>query len=109
MIPRSASGMICGVRIWPLEDVFPNLFGIACAKHTSLKLTWSFQVAPLNGMQALLEWLMIGRWMSQPLSSGCCIQLEQDGKVKTNFGGSSPKEVYSLLNLSTVSRLAMMA
>jgi hypothetical protein len=50
MTPRSASGMICGVRIWPLEDVFPNLFGIACAKHTSLKLTWSFQVAPLNGM-----------------------------------------------------------
>jgi hypothetical protein len=52
---------------------------------------------------------MIGRWMSLFLSSGCCIQLEQDRKVKTNFGRSSPKEVYSLLDLSTMSWLAMMA
>lgn len=48
MAPRSVSGMICGVRIWPLKNVFPDLFGVACAKHTSLKLTWSFQVAPLS-------------------------------------------------------------
>jgi hypothetical protein len=47
--------------------------------------------------------------MSLPLSLGCCIQLEWDEKVKTSFGGSPPKEVCSLLDLSTVSWLAMMA
>ena len=45
------------VRLWhdlwcrdkALKEVFPNLYGIACAKDASVQLTWSSLVAPING------------------------------------------------------------
>jgi hypothetical protein len=41
--------------------------------------------------------------MSLPRSSGCCIKLELDGKVKTSCGESHPKDGCLLVNLSIVS------
>jgi hypothetical protein len=35
---------------------------------------------------------MIGRWMSLSHFLICCTQLEQNGKVKTSFGGSPSKK-----------------
>jgi hypothetical protein len=64
-------------------------------------------VVPINRMLALLEWFMTERWMSLPRSPGCCIQVELNGFVKTNFGGLPPKDVCSLLDPTIVSCTAM--
>jgi hypothetical protein len=54
-----------------LKEAFLDLFGIACAKDASvagsLGVLWWFQSVEC---EALLERLMIGRWMSLPHSSG---------------------------------------
>jgi hypothetical protein len=64
--------------IWDMafKDVFPYLFGMHMQRILLLWLTWSFQVAPLSAVQALLESLIIERLMFLPLSLGCLILLE---------------------------------
>jgi hypothetical protein len=38
-----------------LNEVFPNLYCIACAKDASVAAHLSFLVTPISGMYALLE------------------------------------------------------
>jgi hypothetical protein len=59
-------------------------------------------VAPISGTLALLERLMIGRWISLPHSSACCIQVVGDGKVKTSFGGPSKKRLFNVKSFYSV-------
>lgn len=66
-------------------------------------------MAPISGKQALLEGLMIGRWMSLSHSSVCCIQSEGDGQVKTNSAWNPPKRGCLMLDPSTMSWFVMMA
>jgi hypothetical protein len=59
-------------------------------------------VAPISGTLALLERLMIGKWISLSHSLACCIQLVGDRKVKTSFGGPPPKNGCLMLDLFVV-------
>jgi hypothetical protein len=41
--------MICGVRIWPFKEAFPDLFGIACVKD-------AFVAAHLKLLSGSTQW-----------------------------------------------------
>jgi hypothetical protein len=42
MAPRFDSGMIYGVGDMALEEAFPGLFGITCAKDAFVGISWKF-------------------------------------------------------------------
>jgi len=77
------------------KKAFPYLYGIACTKY-------AFVAAHLKLSGDSIEFVSFARnahdWEVDVFASflGCCIQPERDGKVKTSFDGSPPKEGCSM-------------
>lgn len=78
MALRLRFGMVSGVGMWPMKKPFQIYLVLLAQMMPLLRLTWSFLVVSISGMRALLERLMIERWMSMPLSLEFCIQLVRD-------------------------------
>jgi hypothetical protein len=73
MILMLGSGMIYGMGIWSLGKPFQVYLVLHVQMMLLLQIAWKFLEVPFSRTQALLERLMIGRWMSLPCFSACCI------------------------------------
>jgi hypothetical protein len=80
MAPRLDSSMIYGVGIWPLKKPFGVYLVLRAQRMPLLQITRKFLEAPLSRTSTLLEWHMIGRWISLPCFPSVVFRESETGR-----------------------------